>query len=78
MGTHTIWTGGFVRNWLVFQGALHGEGRLWKHGFFHWKIISNYIRPGVINLIKDETIEPPKPLPEAGDQASDTDGEVEF
>ena len=30
-----------------------GKGDYGNMGFFHWKIISNYIRPGIINLIKD-------------------------
>ena len=30
-----------------------GSGDYGNMGFFYWKIISNYIRPGIINLIKD-------------------------
>lgn len=38
---------------LFFKALYMGQGDYGSMGFFHWKIINNYIRPGIINLIKD-------------------------
>jgi len=38
---------------LFFKELYMGPGDYGNMGFFYWKIISNYIRPGIINLIKD-------------------------
>ena len=40
---------------LFFKEFFIGRGNYGSMGFFHWKIIQNYIGPGVINLVKDGT-----------------------
>ena len=38
---------------LFFKELYMGQGDYGNMGFFHWKIVDNYIQPGVVNLIKD-------------------------
>ena len=38
---------------LFFKELYIGKGDYGNMGFFHWKIVCNYIYPGIINLIKD-------------------------
>jgi len=38
---------------LFFKELYTGPGDYGNMGFFHWKIVDNYIQPGIINLIKD-------------------------
>ena len=38
---------------LFFKELYSGTGDYGNMGFFHWKIVENYIKPGIINLIKD-------------------------
>jgi hypothetical protein len=38
---------------LFFKELYTGQGDYGNMGFFHWKIVDNYIQPGIINLIKD-------------------------
>lgn len=38
---------------LFFKELYFGQGDYGSMGFFHWKIVDNYIQPGIINLIKD-------------------------
>ena len=38
---------------LFFKELYFGEGDYGNMGFFNWKIVDNYIQPGIINLIKD-------------------------
>jgi len=41
---------------LFFKKLYKGEGEYGNMAFFHWKIVKNYIQPGIINLIKDGNI----------------------
>jgi hypothetical protein len=36
-----------------FKELYKGQGNYGDMGLFHWKIVDNYIQPGIINLIKD-------------------------
>jgi hypothetical protein len=36
-----------------FKRQYHGSGTYGSLGLFHWKIVQNYVRPGIINLVKD-------------------------
>ncbi len=36
-----------------FKKQYTGTGTYGTMGLFHWKIIDNYVRPGIINLVKD-------------------------
>jgi hypothetical protein len=38
---------------LFFKELFSGMGDYGNMGFFNWKIVDNYIQPGIINLIKD-------------------------
>ncbi|MBH09547.1 MAG: hypothetical protein CMG74_04185 [Candidatus Marinimicrobia bacterium] len=38
---------------LFFKELFSGIGDYGNMGFFNWKIVDNYIQPGIINLIKD-------------------------
>jgi len=38
---------------LFFKELYKNQGAYGNMGFFHWKIVDNYIQPGIINLIKD-------------------------
>ena len=39
-----------------FKELYNGDVDYGSMGFFHWKIIDNYVEPGIINLIKDGEI----------------------
>jgi len=38
---------------LFFKELYMGHGDYRNMGFFHWKIVDNYVQPGIINLIKE-------------------------
>jgi len=56
---HKNWTPvNYVKNDLpliasFFKELYKGEGSYGDMGLFQWKIIDNYVQPGIINLIKD-------------------------